>query len=121
MIRYLTAILAFLSSAATAQENGGPEQLAFNNHCRTCHSTKPGDNRLGPSLAGVFGRKAASAQGYSYSDAMKNSGVTWDEGTLDRFLANPDAAVPGNGMKPFTGISDQHQRSLIINFLRMTH
>jgi cytochrome c len=123
MIRYFIAVnlATFMSAAGAAQENGGSGQLTFNNHCRTCHSTKPDDNRLGPSLSGVFGRKAASAQGYSYSDAMKNAGLTWDEGTLDKFIADPEAVVPGNGMKPFTGISNQHERALIINFLRAAH
>ena len=123
MARYFAAafLAIFTSSAAPAQENGGSGQLTFNNHCRTCHSTKPDDNRLGPSLSGVFGRKAASVQGYAYSDAIKNSGLTWDEGTLDKFIANPDGVVPGNRMKPFTGISNQNERTLIINYLRMSH
>jgi cytochrome c len=123
MIRYFSlAILAiFMSSADAAGQEGGSGQLAFNNYCRTCHSTKPDDNRLGPSLFGVFGRKAASAPGYSYSDAMKNSDLTWDEGHLDKFIANPEAVVPGNGMKPFTGINNPHERGLIIDFLRTAH
>jgi cytochrome c len=115
-------ILAILvNSANAAQETGGAEQVAFNNHCRTCHSSKPDDNRLGPSLFGVFGRKAASMQGYSYSDAMKNSGLTWDEGALDKFIADPEAVVPGNGMKPFTGVGNPQERASIIAFLRNTH
>ena len=120
MIRYFApAILAFIVSSAAAQETGDAERQAFNNHCRTCHSPKPDDNRMGPSLFGVFGRKAASAQGFAYSDTLKNSGLTWNEGELDRFIANPDGVVSGNGMKPFTGITDPHQRELIIAFLRM--
>jgi cytochrome c len=110
-----------LGFAYAAQEAAGAEQVAFNNHCRTCHSPKPDDNRLGPSLFGVFGRKAAGVQGYSYSDALKNSGLTWDEGKLDKFIADPEAVVPGNGMKPFTGVSNPQERAHIIAFLRMTH
>ena len=88
------------SPAGTAAD----PQVAFNNSCRTCHSVKEGDNRLGPSLAGVVGRKAGTLPGYAYSPSMQNSGVIWDEATLDTFIANPDQVVGGNKMKPFTGI-----------------
>jgi len=117
----LASLATFVSSAVAAQETGGAEQQAFNNHCRMCHSSKPDDNRLGPSLLGVVGRKAASVQGYSYSDAMKNSSLTWNEGELDKFIADPEAVVPSNGMKPFTGVGDPHQRALIIAYLKKTH
>ena len=53
-----------------------------------------------------------------YSPSMQNSGVTWDEATLDKFIANPDQVVGGNKMKPFTGISDEAQRKDIIAFLK---
>jgi cytochrome c len=101
--------------AATA----GPE--AFNSNCRTCHSTQPGDNRLGPSLNKVIGRKAGTAPGYSnYSNSMKTSAITWDETTLDEFIANPDAVVPNNNMKPFNGVRDAAVRAKIIAFLKST-
>ena len=112
------AALAFSApaSVATAQDDAG--QLIFNNTCRTCHTVKEGDNRLGPSLAGVVGRKAGSLPGYSYSDAMKNSGLTWDEATLDRFITNPEAAVAGNNMKPFAGVASADDRAKIIAYLK---
>jgi len=93
-------------------------QMAFNNSCRTCHSMKEGDNRLGPSLAGVIGRKAGTLPGYAYSPSMQNSGITWDEASLDKFIANPDEVVGGNKMKPFTGIADAGQRKEIVAFLK---
>jgi cytochrome c len=92
-------------------------QAAFNNACRTCHTSKAGDNRLGPSLAGIVGRKAGQQSGFAYSASMKNSGVTWDIKTLDAFIANPDSVVAGNAMKPFTGISDAAVRAQIIKSL----
>jgi cytochrome c len=93
----------------------GSDKAAFNNHCRTCHSAKEGDNRLGPSLAGIVGAKAGTRPGYaSYSQAMKSSGVTWDEATLDRFISNPDEVVPNNNMKPFKGVPDAAVRKRII-------
>jgi cytochrome c len=90
----------------------------FNNNCRTCHSWKKDDNRLGPSLHGVVGRKAGSLEGFNYSAAMKEANITWDEGTLDKFITNPDSVVPNNKMKPFTGISDIKTRKDIIDFLK---
>jgi len=95
------------------------DQAAFNTHCRTCHSAKEGDNRLGPSLSGIVGAKAGTQQGYpNYSQAMKTSGVTWDEGTLDKFIANPESVVPNNNMKPFGGVPDPAVRKKIIEALR---
>jgi cytochrome c len=95
----------------------GPE--AFNNNCRTCHSVKEGDNRVGPSLHNVIGRKAGTAPGYpSYSQALKSSGVTWDETTLDKFITQPDAFIPDNNMRPFNGISDPAVRAKIIEYLK---
>lgn len=90
----------------------------FNNNCRTCHSWKKGDNRLGPSLHGVVGRKAGAVEGFNYSAAMKQANITWDEGTLDKFIANPESVVPNNNMKPFTGISDIKTRKDIVDFLK---
>jgi len=101
---------------ALAQDDRG--ELLFNNTCRTCHTVKEGDNRLGPSLAGVVGRKAGSLPGFPYSDAMKKSGIVWDEATLDRFIADPQSVVRGNGMSPYTGMSAAEDRAAVIAFLK---
>ena len=105
-------------AAQPAAEKADAGQMLFNNACRTCHATKAGDNRLGPSLAGLIGRKAGSVEGFNYSPAMKSAGITWDEKTLDAFIANPDAVVPGNTMKPYTGMTSAEDRSTIVSFLR---
>jgi len=76
-----------------------------------------GDNRQGPSLADIVGRKAGSEPGYRYSSSMKQSGITWDAATLDRFIADPDQVVHGNTMKPYGGITDAAQRRKIVKFL----
>ena len=68
------------------------------NQCAACHAIEEGVNRVGPSLYGVMGREAGSVEGFAYSDAMKNSGVTWDEETLSAFLEDPRAYIPGNRM-----------------------
>ena len=75
--------LAAGACAEAGGEPGGAGLEAFNNHCRECHSIKANDNRLGPSLSGVYGRKAGSVEGFPYSNAMKTSDLTWDESTLD--------------------------------------
>jgi cytochrome c len=92
-------------------------KLAFNNACRTCHSLKEGDNRLGPNLYKVLGRKAGSLPNYGYSSAMKNADLIWDRTKLDRFIENPDAVVPGNNMKPYGGLASGDVRAEVIVFL----
>jgi cytochrome c len=118
-----TALLACLvatpAEAADAAQGASEGKAAFNNHCRTCHSPKAGDNRLGPSLGGIVGAKAGTRQGFAgYSQAMKSSGIVWDEQTLDRFIANPDEVVPNNNMKPYKGVPDAAVRKSIVAALK---
>ncbi len=115
------ALLAALAVPALAQQAGsGAEagQLVFNNACRTCHSMKDGDNRLGPHLHGIIGRKAGSVANFAYSDSMKQAGLAWDEATLDRFLAEPDAVVRDNKMKPFGGMPSAEERAKLLAYLK---
>jgi len=116
----LTTALAVLAGPALAQDDAEAKeaQLAFNNNCRTCHVTREGDHRLGPSLYGVVGREAGSAPGYGYSSAMADADLVWDEATLDRFIETPNAVVPGNNMKPFSGIASADERAMIIAHLK---
>ena len=111
----LAALIALSAQAfATGPEDG---QLAFNNACRTCHLTREGDNRLGPNLHRVVGRKAGSLPNYNYYSAMKEADFVWDEAKLDRFIASPDEVVPGNNMKPYGGLTSKDDRTKIIAFL----
>lgn len=109
-------LLAILAAPAFAQDDAG--QTLFNNACRTCHTIEPGDNRLGPTLHGVMGRQAGSLPDYGYSQAMKGSGIVWDEANLDRFIENPDAVIPGNNMKPYTGMTSAEDRATIVAYLK---
>ena len=86
--------------------------------CQACHSTVPGKNMLGPSLAGLLGRKAGTAQGYSYSNAMKNANIVWNATELDDYLTAPQKVVPGNKM-PFPGLKTDHDRADVIAFLAL--
>ena len=101
------------TAAATTAAGGKPATFA---QCAACHAVEAGKNGVGPSLAGVFGSKAGSVAGYSYSDANKNSGLTWDEATLDTYLTNPMKMVPGTKMT-FAGISDPQKRADLIAYL----
>jgi cytochrome c len=88
--------------------------------CLGCHSTEPGEHLTGPSLAKVINRRAASLTDFTrYSDALKRSNLTWNEATLDKWLANPAKVVPGTSMT-FPGIKDSRARQDIIAFLRAT-
>jgi cytochrome c len=111
------AVILLLSAAAAAQD-GEEGQLAFNNSCRTCHTTDEGDHRLGPSLHDIVGREAGAATGFGYSSAMADADVVWDEETLDGFIENPDAVVPGNRMKPYAGVASAEDRAKIIAYLK---
>jgi cytochrome c len=112
------SLLASLAPVAAAQEESDEGKVSYNNACRTCHSMKPDDNRLGPTLHGVVGRKAGTVAGYQFTSAMQSSGLTWDESNLDQFIENPEKVVHGNGMKPYGGIADAAERTKIVNYLK---
>ncbi|MGB7257653.1 MAG: c-type cytochrome, partial [Pseudolabrys sp.] len=84
--------------------------------CQVCHSLEPGKNGIGPSLAGIFGKHAASVANFNYSPAMKASNLTWDAATLDRYLLDPQKTVPGNRM-PFPGLKTETERKALIVYL----
>lgn len=105
-------------TVAYAQTPNDAGQIAYNNACRTCHSIREGDNRLGPSLYGIVGKKAGTISGYDSSPAMRQSGIVWDEKNLDKFIADPEAVVHGNAMKPYGGIASEEERQEIISYLK---
>ena len=113
----ITCLLSSTSALPQASQEPSSGQQAFNNACRTCHIMREGDNRLGPNLNKVIGRKAGSISGYNYSSAMKETDFVWDEQKLDRFIANPDEVVPGHNMKPYGGLASKEERTKIIAFL----
>ena len=87
--------------------------------CQACHSTEPGKNLLGPSLAGVLGRKSGSEPDYNYSSAMKGADLVWNPVTLDAYLNDPQEKVPGNKM-PFPGLKTSDDRRDVIAYLATT-
>jgi cytochrome c len=90
-------------------------KIAFKK-CALCHTAEPGKNKIGPSLFGVVGRKSGNVDNFSYSEAMKNFDHTWDAETLDTYLADPRAVVPGTKMI-FPGIKDKTERDDVIAYL----
>ena len=104
-----------LSSAAYAGGDAVAGKSVFNK-CAICHSPAPGKNSVGPTLFGIVGRQSASVDGFKYSDAMKAANKTWDAATLDVYLTNPKAMVPGTKMV-FPGLPNPEDRANVIAYL----
>ena len=86
--------------------------------CDACHSLGKGEaHKTGPNLHGLFGKEAGTAEGFAYSDAIKNSGIIWDEQHLKNWLSDPDGYIPGTAMA-FIGISDEEKQNALISYLK---
>lgn len=109
-----------LPAVATAQD-AEKGKAAFNAACKACHDAGEGGGKVGPSLKGVVGAKAgAHVPDYKYSDAMKKSGLTWDEATLDKYLSDwAKKLVPGTLMN-YPGLKDEAKRKDVIAYLKAT-
>ena len=106
----------FWSVGASAAGDAAAGEKVFNK-CKACHSLKAGENKVGPSLAGVFGRQAGTADGFKFSDAMKASGLVWDDANIAAYLEKPKDYVPGNKMA-FPGLKKADDRANLIEFLK---
>jgi cytochrome c len=107
-----------LAAAGTARADGDAArgEKKFE-ECAACHKIEPGENTVGPSLHGVFGRKAGTLADFRYSPALKRSGITWTAQTLDAYLADPQKAIPANRM-PYAGLADAGDRADLIAYLQ---
>jgi cytochrome c len=105
---------AGLAHAALPRGNAKAGEAIYA-RCMACHAL--GYDRTGPRHCGLFGRKAGSVPGFQYSEAMKRSGIVWNERTLDRFLANPVKTVPGTAMG-YAGVPDAQERADLIAYLK---
>lgn len=109
------AVMVALPTVALAQDAEAGKKVFVK--CAPCHSIGPGaKNKVGPEQNGLVGRKAGSVEGFNYSEAMKNSGITWDETSLDEYITDPKKKVPGNKMV-FPGVKDELQRGDLIAYL----
>jgi cytochrome c len=104
-----------LTGAAWADGDAARGEARFQD-CAACHRLEAGVNNVGPSLHGIFARKAGKLADFRYSPALKRSGITWTPETLDAFLTNPQALVPGNRM-PYAGMADAGNRADLIAYL----
>ena len=109
-------VLLAVAGAARAEGDAARGEKRFE-ECATCHTTERGVNNVGPSLNGVFERKAGEIADFRYSPALKKSGITWTPQTLDTFIADPQKQVPGNRM-PFAGMPDGGDRADLIAYLQ---
>ena len=120
-IHVLLAVLAVTALPVLAHAEGdvAKGEKVFRK-CKACHDAEAMKNKVGPYLVGVVGRKAASVEGYHYSDAMKAKGaegVVWDEATLDTYLTKPKDFVPGTKMT-FAGLHKEQERLDVIAYLK---
>jgi cytochrome c len=94
----LSAFALLLTAAPAIAQDAAKGETLFKQRCAACHSVTAGENKMGPHLVGIVGRKAGSVEGAKYSKALPASGLTWDEANLDAFLANAKKLVPGTTM-----------------------
>jgi len=103
------------SSAVLAAGDPTAGEKVFATHCAVCHATTPGEDKIGPPLAGIVGSKSGTVPGYNFSAAMKDAIVTWDAADLDKFLANPAGFV--HGTKMFVNLPNETDRQNVIAYL----
>jgi cytochrome c len=109
-----TAVIA--AAPAHAQDAAAGEKIFA--QCRACHQVgESAKNAVGPVLNGLFGRKAGTVEGYSYSPANKNSGITWDEATFREYIKDPKAKIPGTKMI-YPGLKDEQRINDLVAYLK---
>jgi len=116
-IRAGALLIQVLVTSSTALAAGDPTagEKAYASHCAVCHATTPGENKIGPSLAGIVGSKSGTVPGFNFSTAMKEANVTWDDANLDKYLANPSGFV--HGTKMFVNLPSETDRANVIAYL----
>ncbi len=114
----VAVIVGFATQASAQSGDATRGQRVFNQQCRACHTLeKDGAQPTGPNLHGVFGRKAGTAAGFEFSEAMKTSGIVWDEATMAEYNRDPKAKVPGTKMV-FNGVKNAGQLADLVAYLK---
>jgi cytochrome c len=96
--------------------DAGAGKSAFSSSCSICHSAQAGQNKIGPTLFGLVGRKTGTVSGYNYSPANEAANMTWDAATLDKYLEAPRTVIPGTKMT-YAGMKDAGKRGDLISYL----
>ena len=109
------AITLLLAGSARADGDAARGEAKFVD-CAACHRLEAGANNVGPSLHGLFSRKAGEISDFRYSPAMKRSGIGWTPATQEQFIADPQAMVPGNRM-PYAGMASAADRADLVAYL----
>jgi cytochrome c len=118
MLKWIVAAGLVMALPAVASAQDADAGKSVFNKCRACHDIGEGaKNKVGPQLNNIVGRKAGSVEGFNYSDALKNSGIVWDEANLDAYIADPKGKIPGNKMV-FVGIKDEADRKNLIAYMK---
>ena len=108
--------LASVVTAATAEDSPASGREVYERHCQTCHGgTAPADSPIGPDLAGIVDKRAATQSSGLHSRALTNSGIVWNRDSLRRYLADPGLAVPGTVMP--TRMSDAAELESLLDYL----
>lgn len=102
---------------AKAPEQAGNAPPPAFAQCRSCHSSEPGKHMIGPSLAGIYGTRAGDIAGFNFSPALKESGLVWDDATLDAYIKAPRQMVPGTRMT-YPGLKNDAQRAEVVAYLK---
>ena len=112
-------LLAGSATAALAADPAAGEKI-FKAQCGICHAVVAGENRIGPTLFDVVGRRAGSVPGFNYTADHKKLGITWDAANLDKYLINPRAMVPDTSMV-YAGLKDDTERADLVAYLQTLH
>jgi cytochrome c len=113
----LAAIAAAILAASTAAAQDVAKGKASFEACAVCHTLGPASTEHGPTLIGVWGRKAGARDDFRYSRALLRTNIVWDEAALDAYITDPQAFVPGTRM-PFSGVPDNPERADLIGYLK---
>ncbi len=111
------AAATILTSASAFAAGDADKGKKVYNKCKACHALEAGKNKIGPSLHGVIGAKAGMVEGFKYSDAMMNSGITWTDENLSQYLEKPKDFIPGNKMA-FVGLKKEDDRADVIAYIK---
>ena len=112
----LVCVSALLAAHVAHAQGDAKRGQKLYEDCIACHALERGSNNIGPSLNGLFGRKAGELGDFRYSPAMRRSGITWTAQTLDNFVADPQKVVPANRM-PYSGMPDARDRADLIAYM----